>query len=268
MSGRRPDGGRPRRERRGAPAPDDGASPGGQIEGRRAVRELLVAGRRRVRTLWLATGGDALDELAALAALADITGAEVRWVAPARVAELARTDSPQGVVAFADPLQFGDIGALLADPEAFLVGVDGVTDPQNLGAVMRTAELAGATGMVVPRHRSARLTPTVAKAAAGALEYLPVVSVAGIPAVLDRAARAGVWTVGLDMTGDTSLFDLNVADRALMLVLGAEGRGISRLARERCDVLAGIPMYGSLTSLNVSAAAAVACFEVARRRRG
>ena len=77
-----------------------------------------------------------------------------------------------------------------------------------------------------------------------------------------------MWTVGLDATGDTSLFDLNVADRALMLVLGAEGRGISRLARERCDVLAGIPMYGSLTSLNVSAAAAVACFEVARRRRG
>ncbi|HEX7521948.1 MAG TPA: 23S rRNA (guanosine(2251)-2'-O)-methyltransferase RlmB [Acidimicrobiia bacterium] len=265
MSGRRPDGGRPRPERRGAAAPDDGASPGGQVEGRRAVRELLVAGRRRVRTLWLATGGDALDELAALA---DITGAEVRWVAPARVAELARTDSPQGVVAFADPLQFGDIDALLADPEAFLVGVDGVTDPQNLGAVMRTAELAGATGMVVPRHRSARLTPTVAKAAAGALEYLPVVSVAGIPAVLDRAARAGVWTVGLDGTGDTSLFDLNVADRALMLVLGAEGRGISRLARERCDVLAAIPMFGSLTSLNVSAAAAVACFEVARRRRG
>ncbi len=265
MSGRRPDGGRPRPERRGASAPDDGASPGGQVEGRRAVRELLVAGRRRVRTLWLATGGDALDELAALA---DITGAEVRWVAPARVAELARTDSPQGVVAFADPLQFGDIDALLADPEAFLVGVDGVTDPQNLGAVMRTAELAGATGMVVPRHRSARLTPTVAKAAAGALEYLPVVSVAGIPAVLDRAARAGVWTVGLDGTGDTSLFDLNVADRALMLVLGAEGRGISRLARERCDVLAAIPMFGSLTSLNVSAAAAVACFEVARRRRG
>jgi 23S rRNA (guanosine2251-2'-O)-methyltransferase len=265
MSGRRPDGGRPRRERRGASAPDDGASPGGQVEGRRAVRELLVARRRQVRTLWLATGGDALDELAALA---DITGAEVRWVAPARVAELARTDSPQGVVAFADPLQFGDVDALLADPEAFLVGVDGVTDPQNLGAVMRTAELAGATGIVVPRHRSARLTPTVAKAAAGALEYLPIVSVAGIPAVLDRAARAGVWTVGLDATGDTSLFDLNVADRALMLVLGAEGRGISRLARERCDVLAAIPMFGSLTSLNVSAAAAVACFEVARRRRG
>ncbi len=265
MSGRGPESRRPRRERRSASAPDDATATAGQVEGRRAVRELLVAGRRRVRTLWLATGTDALDELAALA---DTAGATVRWVAPARIAELARTDSPQGVIAFADPLQFGDINSLLADPGAFLVGLDGVTDPQNLGAVIRTAELAGATGIVVPRHRSARLTPTVAKAAAGALEYLPVVSVAGIPGVLDRAARAGVWTVGLDATGDTSLFDLNVADRALMLVLGAEGRGISRLARERCDVLARIPMYGSLASLNVSAAAALACFEVARRRRG
>jgi 23S rRNA (guanosine2251-2'-O)-methyltransferase len=157
---------------------------------------------------------------------------------------------------------------LLHDPRAFLVALDGVTDPQNLGAVMRTAETAGATGMVLATHRAVGLTPAVTKAAAGALEYLPVSFVSGIPGALDRAKRAEVWCVGLDGSGDTELFDLPVADQPIVLVLGAEGRGLSRLARARCDVVASIPMRGQIASLNVSAAAAVACTEIARRRAG
>jgi 23S rRNA (guanosine2251-2'-O)-methyltransferase len=159
-----------------------------------------------------------------------------------------------------------DLDELLADPRAFLVALDGVTDPQNLGAVMRSAETAGATGMILPTHRAVGLTPAVAKAAAGALEYLPVAFVSGVPGALDRARRAGVWCAGLDAGGEQSLYGLSVADAALVLVLGAEGRGLSRLARARCDVVASIPMHGHLGSLNVSAAAAVACTEIARRR--
>jgi 23S rRNA (guanosine2251-2'-O)-methyltransferase len=232
-----------------------------QVEGRRAVAELLRARRRRTRTVWLA--GDGLDEIERLARPA---GAAVHRITSEQLAERARTEAPQGVVAAADPVPEADLAELLADERAFLVALDGVTDPRNLGAVLRTAEAAGATGAVLPRHRAARVTPAAAKAAAGALEHLPIASVGGIPAALDRARRADVWTVGLDAGGDTPLFELAVADQPVMLVLGAEGTGLSRLTRARCDVVAGIPMRGALESLNVAAAAALACYEVARRR--
>ncbi|HEX6312071.1 MAG TPA: 23S rRNA (guanosine(2251)-2'-O)-methyltransferase RlmB [Acidimicrobiia bacterium] len=233
-----------------------------QVEGRRAVLELLRAGRRRVRSVWLA--GDGLDEIEQRARAA---GARVQRVPRDQLDRRARTDTPQGVVATADPVPETELDPLLRDDAAFLVALDGVTDPGNLGAVMRTAEAAGATGMIVPRHRAARITPAVAKAAAGALEHLPFVTVSGIPSALDRARRAHVWTVGLDADGDTALFDLALADQPLVLVLGAEGRGLSRLSRRRCDVVATIPMHGAIESLNVAAAAALACYEVARRRQ-
>ncbi|MFM8305409.1 MAG: TrmH family RNA methyltransferase, partial [Actinomycetota bacterium] len=149
---------------------------------------------------------------------------------------------------------------------AFLLALDGVTDPGNLGAVLRVAGAVGVTGVVVPRHRAALLTPAAVKAAAGAVEHVPVAPVGGIPAALERARRAAVWTVGLAAEGDASVFDLAVADQPLMLVLGAEGAGLARLTRERCDLLAAIPMPGPVDSLNVATAAAIACFEVLRRR--
>lgn len=257
--------------RRGGPAPqprprarrDDGIG-GDQVEGRRAVRELLHANRRRVRGVWIAHGVESNDVLDEIVALAEQRSVPIKRVPS--LAELARTESPQGVVARAAPLPIADLDALIAAPDAFLVALDGVTDPQNLGAILRTAETAGATGVLLPRHRSARISPSVTKAAAGAIEHLAIASVAGIPAALDRARRAGLWTVGLDAAGDTTLFDLDLADRPLVLVLGAEGRGLSRLARARCDVVAHIPMRGRIASLNVSAAAALACYEISRRR--
>ncbi|MDQ3306059.1 MAG: 23S rRNA (guanosine(2251)-2'-O)-methyltransferase RlmB, partial [Actinomycetota bacterium] len=148
----------------------------------------------------------------------------------------------------------------------FLVFLDGITDPQNLGALLRTAEGAGVSGVVLPRHRAAHITPTVAKAAAGAVEHLPMAVVGGLPTALAQARQAGVWTVGLDSGGDSSLFDLSLAAEPVALVLGAEGRGLGRLVRDRCDVVASIPLRGALPSLNVAAAAALACFEVTRRR--
>jgi 23S rRNA (guanosine2251-2'-O)-methyltransferase len=230
------------------------------------VRELLVAGRRQVHDVWLSDDAAATPVLDEIATLASAAGARVRRVRGEDVDRRARTDVPQGVVAFAAPVTPVELDGLLQDPRAFLVALDGVTDPQNLGAVMRTAETAGATAMVLPTHRAVGLTPAVAKAAAGALEYLPVSFVSGIPGAMDRARRAEVWCVGLDGGGDSSLFDLTIADAPVMLVLGAEGRGLSRLARARCDVVASIPLHGRIASLNVSAAAAIACSEVARRR--
>jgi 23S rRNA (guanosine2251-2'-O)-methyltransferase len=239
---------------------------GDRVEGRQAVREMLTAGRRRVRTIWLV--GDRSPELDELAELASRRGTAVRHVDRDELAELARTESPQGVVAHADPIEPARFDTLLSAPSAFLVGLDGVTDPQNLGAILRTAEVTGATGVVLPRHRAARVTPAAAKAAAGAIEYLPIATVAGMPAAIAQAARASVWTIGLDADGDVTVDELAIADRPLMLVLGAEGSGLSRLARERCDVVTRIPMRGNVSSLNVASAAAVACATIARLRHG
>jgi 23S rRNA (guanosine2251-2'-O)-methyltransferase len=237
---------------------------GEQVEGRRAVLELLRAGKRRPRVIYLSrtvTPDDIVKEITERA------GGLVKSVAPERIEQMARTDVHQGVIAMAPPLRPADLDEMLTVDRAFLVAVDGVTDPRNLGAIMRSAETAGATGLVMPRHRSANVTPVVAKAAAGAIEYLPIALVGGIPAAIDRAARAGCWSVGLDERGDRSLFDLDLADQPIVLVLGSEGKGLARLTRDRCDVLVKIPMQGHLDSLNVSAAATLACHEVARRRR-
>jgi 23S rRNA (guanosine2251-2'-O)-methyltransferase len=236
---------------------------GEQIEGRRAVLELLRAKRRRVKTVYV-SGAAQRDET--VAEIVSLAGQAARVVTPERLEKVARTDTHQGVVALAAPLRSADLDELCKAEDAFLVALDGVTDPQNLGAVLRTAETAGATGAVLPRHRSALLTPAAVKAAAGAVEHLPIALVSGVPHLLDRAARAGVWSVGLDADGPTSVFDLEIADRPVVLVLGAEGAGLSRLTRKRCDVVARIPMRGRIASLNVAAATAIACFEVVRRR--
>ena len=193
----------------------------------------------------------------------------VHRVGALALAAEARSEAPQGVLAHADPLPEADFEELLSSRDAvapFLVFLDGVTDPQNLGALLRSAEGAGATGVVLPRHRAAHVTPTVAKAAAGAIEHLSLAVVGGLPAALSQATKAGVWVVGLDSAGDTSLFQLPVASEPVALVLGAEGRGLSRLVRQRCDIMASIPLKGALSSLNVASAGALACFEISRRR--
>lgn len=239
---------------------------GEQVEGRQAVRELLRAGKRRVHQLYIAPGGsrsEALDEIADLAARA---GVMVRRATREQIDAMAGTDAPQGVLAMAEPLEERSLDVLVGTERPFLVVLDGVTDPHNLGAVMRSALCAGATGLVLGRHRSASLSPAAVKAAAGAAEHLPVAAVGGVPAALKVLREAGVWTVGLDSDGPTSLWDLAVATEPVALVLGAEGRGLSPLARARCEVVASIPLAGPLESLNVSATAALACSEVAHCR--
>ena len=159
-----------------------------------------------------------------------------------------------------------DLADLLQTDNALFLVLDGVTDPHNLGAIIRSAESAGATGVVLTRHRAAHVTPTVTKAAAGAIEYVPIAVVPGLPAALQELQSRGVWTVGLAGDAPQTVFDLAVADGPVCLVLGSEGAGLSRLVRQRCEITVGIPRIGHTESLNVSAAAAVACFEIARRR--
>ncbi len=222
--------------------------------------------------IFLVEGTDPAPILGEIDNLARQNNVPVRMVSIRRLESLQRTETPQGVVAFAEPLQALDLSDLVlesakeAAPAPFLVVVDGVTDPHNLGAVLRSAECAGATGVVLPRHRAVHVTAAVTKAAAGAVEHLRIALVPGIPSALQSLAELGVKTVGLDERGESSIFDLSLGKEPVSLVLGAEGRGLSPLTRRRCDVLARIPLHGAISSLNVSTAAAVACFEVARGR--
>jgi 23S rRNA (guanosine2251-2'-O)-methyltransferase len=239
---------------------------GDQVEGRQAVRELLLAGRRKVREVWLVDEGDDAPILGDIRELAAAARVGITTVSRGRLAAQARSEAPQGVLALAAPLPEADLDDMVADGAAFLVALDGVTDPGNLGAILRSAECAGVTGAILPRHRAVHVTPAATKAAAGAIEHVPIAVVGGLPAALSRLRDAGVHVVGLDGGAPESLYDLAGADGPVCLVLGAEGRGLSRLVRQRCDELVSIPLRGALGSLNVSAAAALACFEIARRR--
>ena len=244
---------------------------GEQVEGRQAVRELLLAQRRRVHEIWISAdlqGTDAVDDIEALAAANRVA---VAYVARRRLEAEARSEAPQGVLAKAAPIQEADITPFLRHKRSgkppFVVAVDGVTDPGNLGAIVRSCDGAGVDILVVPRHRAVHVTPTVAKASAGAVEHVPIAVVSGLPTTLQRLRDAGIWVVGLDDAADKSLFELgDLAAEGICVVLGAEGAGLSRLVRERCDLIVSIPMKGRLSSLNVSAAAALATYEISRHR--
>jgi len=243
---------------------------GDQVEGRHAVRELLMAGTRRTREVILAADLDHAPILDDIIDLADEAKVTLRELSRSKFESLTRTEASQGVLAMAQPLKATPLDDLLAPDRdgtpPFLLLLDGITDPGNLGGILRTAECAGVSGVVLPRHRAAHVTPTVAKAAAGAVEHLRMAVVAGLPAAMKTLTKRGIWTVGLDAGGDRSVFDLAVADEPVALVLGAEGPGLSRLVRERCDTVVSLPVLGVLGSLNVSNAAAVACYEITRRR--
>ncbi len=254
----------------GARASKEHGLGGRQVEGRQAVRELLIAGTRRTSEIWIATELEGDDGVADIVALARSNRVPVQYVNGKRLDAQARTDAPQGVLAQAAELPEIEFEALLRRRSGtpFYVAIDGVTDPGNLGAILRSCDGAGVDAVVLPRHRAVHVTPTVAKSAAGAIEHVPMSLVGGLPTALARLKEVGVWVVGLDDAADRDLFDLgDLADQGVCLVLGAEGEGLSRLVRERCDMVVAIPMLGRLSSLNVSAAAALATYEVARARR-
>jgi 23S rRNA (guanosine2251-2'-O)-methyltransferase len=236
------------------------------------VRELLAAGRRPVREVWIAEDLDPSSQIDEIERLATSRRVRVVLVPKTKLDRAARTDAPQGVVAHAKPLEEVELETLCRSRRRappFLLVLDGVTDPHNVGALLRTAECAGVTGVVLPRHRAVHVTPTVTKVAAGAVEHLEIAVVPGIPNALRRLHELGVTSIGLDGGAPASVFDLGFDPHAaLALVVGAEGRGLASLTRRRCSTLAAIPQFGTLRALNVAAAGAVACFELARRRMG
>jgi 23S rRNA (guanosine2251-2'-O)-methyltransferase len=201
--------------------------------------------------------------------LARAAGVPVRPMPRDQLTRLAKTDRHQGVVAVTAEKRYGDLEDLLVHrrgPHAFLLVLDGIEDPHNLGAIIRTAEGAGADGIVIPERRATGVTSTVAKASAGASEYLPIARVTNLGRAIEELKSRNIWTVGLDerapQTYDRLDYKMDCA-----LILGAEGRGLHEQIRKKCDFLVSIPMLGKVPSLNVSVAAAVVMYELARQRR-
>jgi 23S rRNA (guanosine2251-2'-O)-methyltransferase len=215
-----------------------------------------------VRKLWVEKRRVDRPEIRSIVGLAGEP--ELSLVADVR--SMAETEAPQGVVADCTPILPVPLDELTGAGAA-IVALDHIEDPQNLGAIARSAWAAGMTGMVVSSKRAAPLSATAFKAAAGALENLPVAVIGSIPEALNRLKSGGLWIVGLVAGSGTDLFGLEIFTEPVAVVIGAEGSGLSVLAAKRCDVLAAIPMAPGTESLNASVSAALACFEIMRVRR-
>ncbi len=238
------------------------------IEGRNAVAEALRAGRT-IDKLYIARG-DTDRTLSRIVTKARERGIVVTECDRRKLDAMSATGAHQGVIAQAAVREYcgvDDILALAAErgEDPFVVVCDEISDPHNLGAILRTAECAGVHGVVIPKRRSAGLTAVVDKASAGAAEHLPIARVPNIPAVLQELKDRGLWVYGTDAEADSPLWKTDVTG-PVCLVIGSEGFGMSRLVKERCDVTVSIPLMGKVTSLNASAAAAVMIYEVLRQR--
>lgn len=235
------------------------------VAGRRSVIELLKSGNPVVRVM-VAKESAATAPLTEIRKRADDASVPVRVVPRGEIDRLATGLNHQGVVAVVGRYRYTPLERLLSRDQPLLLFLDGVTDPHNLGSLLRSADGAGFDGIVVPANRSAGVNTTVRKVAAGAAEVVPVARVGSLGVALEQAKQAGLWVVGLDEAAEEDLWASELLEPPLALVLGAEGRGISRGVRDRCDGLVKIPSTGRLASLNVGVAGAVAMFELARRR--
>lgn len=240
----------------------------GIIEGRNAVMEALRAGET-IDKVYLAKG-ETDATLRHIASAARNAGAVVVEADRRKLDFMSRTHAHQGVIALAAVREYATVESMLQRAKEqgeapLLVVCDEISDPHNLGAIIRTAECAGAHGVVIPKRRSAGLTAVVAKTSAGAVAHLPVARVPNIPSLLKDLKKQGVWVFGTAASGGTGLYQADLKGPAA-IVIGSEGDGMTRLAAENCDFLVSIPMRGKLSSLNASASAAILLYEAVRQR--
>ena len=238
-----------------------------QIEGRNAVLEAFRSGKC-VDKLFILDGCQD-GPVRTIAREARKTDTIINYVSKERLDQLSETRAHQGVIAQAAAYEYSTVEEILARAEEkgeppFLILLDNVEDPHNLGAIIRTANLAGAHGVIIPKRRAVGLTSTVAKTSAGAINYTPVAKVTNIVRTIEELKEKGIWFVCADMGGET-MYDLDLTG-PMGLVIGNEGEGVSRLVREACDFTASIPMKGDIDSLNASVAAGVLAYEIVRQR--
>lgn len=240
-----------------------------KIEGRNAVLEAFRAGKTIDKVYILDGCQD--GPVRTIVREAKKHDTILNFVSKERLDQLSETGKHQGVIAVAAAYHYAEVEDLLeraaqkGEPP-FLILLDNIEDPHNLGAIIRTANLAGAHGVIIPKRRAAGLTPTVAKASAGAINYTPVAKVTNLSNTIKELKEAGMWFVCADM-GGTDMYDLNLTG-PIGLVIGNEGDGVSKLVKEQCDMIASIPMKGDIDSLNASVATGVLAYEIVRQRLG
>lgn len=239
------------------------------IEGRNAVLEAFRAGRT-IDKLYVQDGCQDGPVLTIKREAAK-QGTLIKYVAKERLDQMSETGRHQGVIACAAAYAYAEVEDILQKARdkkeaPFIFLLDNIEDPHNLGAIIRTANLAGAHGVVIPKNRAVGLTVTVAKASAGAINYTPVAKVTNLGQTIEELKKEGLWFVCADMDG-TCMYDLDLKG-AIGLVIGSEGNGVGRLVKEKCDFTASIPMQGDIDSLNASVAAGVLAYEIVRQRRG
>ena len=237
------------------------------IEGRNAVMEAFRAGRP-IDKLFVLNGCQD-GAVRSIVREAKKHSTIIQFVEKERLNQLSETGRHQGVVAFAAAYEYSEVEDMFKlaeekNEDPFILILDNIEDPHNLGAIIRTANLAGAHGVIIPKRRAVGLTATVAKTSAGALNYTPVAKVTNIVKTMEELKSKGMWFVCADM-GGTTMYDLNLRG-PIGLVIGNEGDGVSRLVRENCDFIASIPMKGDIDSLNASVAAGVLSYEIVRQR--
>ena len=237
------------------------------IVGRNAVKEALKSGRSIQRIL--VSEDKVKTGLADIVGLAKSQGIEVR---PTPIKQMNKYDLEvphQGVIALVSAVQFKELGEVLQETThevPLLILTDGVEDPHNMGAIIRTSECVGATAVLIPKRHNAPINATVAKTSAGAIEQIPLVQVGNIAQTIKQLQKQGFWVMGAHMEGDRTLYEADMTIPTV-IVIGNEGKGISRVVKESCDFLVTIPMYGNLNSLNASVAAAVLMYEAVRQRQ-
>jgi 23S rRNA (guanosine2251-2'-O)-methyltransferase len=235
------------------------------VVGRQPVLELLKAGHPVQRVL-IARGASITGTLGEIRRRASASAVPTRVVPKPEIDKMARELNHQGVVAVTARFRYTPIGDLLKGDAPALIFLDGVTDPHNVGSLLRSADGAGINGLVLLARRGAGVTPSVRKVAAGAAEFVPVARVGNLGQAVEQAKIAGLWIVGLDQTAEQDVWSSELLDPPVGLVLGAEGKGLSSKLRDRCDGLIRIPQQGRVGSLNVAVAGAIAMFEIARRK--
>lgn len=238
------------------------------VWGRHAVMATLE-GERPVNKIWILRSLEKDSLFGAVRHLAKAKGASVQLTERGKLDQLTSGAVHQGIVASVASHAYLDLDAVIAkakaQPQPLLVLLDGVEDPHNLGAIIRTAECAGAHGIVLPQRRSASLTGVVEKTSAGALEHMPVARVVNLPRAIEDLQEAGFWIVGAEASGDRLIYDVDLTG-PIALVIGSEGQGMHRLVAEKCDFVAKLPLLGHTTSLNASVAAGVMLYEAVRQR--
>ena len=239
------------------------------IEGRNAVLEAYRAGKPIDRIYILDGCQD--GPVMSIKREAKKQGTPIKFVTKERLDQMSETGKHQGVIASAAAYTYAEVEDILKaardkGEDPFLILLDNIEDPHNLGAIIRTANLAGAHGVIIPKDRAVGLTAVVAKTSAGALNYTPVARVTNLSRTMEELKKEGIWFVCADMDG-TVMYDLNLKG-GIGLVIGSEGTGVGRLVKEHCDMTAAIPMQGNIDSLNASVAAGVLAYEIVRQRRG